>query len=319
MIEFLKTYCNITVVIAIVVPVCTVIYFILQNKFKVKEERLNSIINNIQRKINKDGFLDLSKIIFSLKNNQEAPSNGKYFINDKFYASEDNYWQYKYSNPLEKLFLLKNIEYPEFFQNINFDSPIHLWIGKLEYTITDKEILNKINESCENSSFKIEDNNGYIFNSDRIIFKPIIELSRYKLSDLSIRLRTIDDLSSDKFIEISSYDKLKCDELLGISLKKEIDIYYKDEIDPNTTRNFLRATKNENVIHAEFCTTFHKIEIDNIIRTEFYNWLEIIIICTNTYIYTLKIESPSLEPSKREIQFTNINKWFADFGVVIDD
>jgi len=287
--------------------------YLESNKYETTINEYQSTIASIERRLGGKEVIDISKLLV-LKDKSNAPLNSIYSFTDHFFSTNDKYWDYKYTSPVELVYILNNQETPEIYQNNPIDFPIHIWLGQEKFLFTgdDGEKFN-LNEdfpriiSSDTSAF-------VVYPIAQTVFKSSIVLQKFDKKNSSHRLRRKDNIDS-VYYQID-FDEITSDELMGRFLNNELSNFYNNIPVSFCDKEVLAVQKTDNVMYGQFLTTFRNMELNNKKYQSFYQWTEIIIINTENYLYTLKIDSPSTEPRKDGGSFRKVTEWFNNFGVL---
>jgi hypothetical protein len=284
-----------------------------KSNYETTINKYESVISTIERRLGGKESIDVSKLISKSINNQ-TNENLKFFPKDNFYATKDKYWTYKYSSPIELNYIKNGENPPPEIKDNPIDLPIHIWIGGKKYLVTESEV-NPYNTEQPIEGLNLSpDNKNFFYSLNQHVFQTIIVLQKWDKSNNSMKMRLKENLDSVAYsINFNEFPEA---ELMGRFLRTEIDHFYKSMPVGYVNKEILSVQKTNEILYSQFLTTYQDIEIDKLKRNKFYVYTEFIIINSNNDLYTLKIETPSLEPRKIGESFQKITEWYAAFGIV---
>ena len=290
----------------------------LQDRLDAKVEEYKNDFSLIGRRYNSVFFIDIGKIEINKDSLNKIGLSSTYHARGNFYSANSSYWVYKYTSPIE-LMLIQNYELvPKSFVNNPVDFPIHAWLGKEKYLVTDKNWRKPDRPELDTTnSYFAEIGSGdtvAIFHSDPMLFQTKITLSSLKRTKNSFTIRDYDNFKTNRYsIDFSDVSK---DEILGHYLSTYLKNYFLNNIPvKNVSRRVLSIIKEKDIIYSSFLTEYDSLEINHVRLDKFFLWKEHIIYCDDKSIYMIEMEIPSDQPIKRGKQFEQVNLWFKDFGI----
>ncbi len=315
-----------TTIFGLVISTVTITYLVVtffdEVKYKNELDSYKNTLSSIERRLGGNETIDVSKLVSITMNNQ-LNENSKFFPEDNFFASTNNYWKYKYTNPIELIFIQNGVPAPKEVIDNPMDMPIHIWSGGDEYKIThlcdcpfdstfqmNPNGLNLINGKDENN----EEGQAIVYSLNQKVFKPFIILQKWIKNNNSEKVRSTKNV--DSIYYSINFDKIPKSELLGRFLYMEIGKYFDGLSAEFVNKEILSVQKINDIIYSQFLTTYNNIEINDKKQDKFYVYSEYIIINTANNVYTLSIQTPSLEPKKNSNSFRKITEWIAEFGII---
>ena len=205
----------------------------LQDRFDSKAEEYKDNFAALGRRYNSVSSIDVCQIKINKDSVSKISSTSIYKANDNFYSTSNAYWNYKYTSPIE-LMLIANHEFvPKNFINNPVDFPVHAWLGKETYLVTDKKWNRPDRPELDTTSAMFAEigqgDTVAIFHDDRLLFQPIITLLSLKRSKNSFMVRGYEDFKTRKYsIDFSDISK---DELLGHYLSSYLKGYFLKQCD----------------------------------------------------------------------------------------
>jgi hypothetical protein len=289
----------------------------LQDRFDYKIEKYKDDFASIGRRYTSSTFIDIGRIKVDKDSIASINANGIYHAKDNFYSSRNEYWLYKYTSPIEITLIKNGMPVPDAVRNNPVDLPIHVWLGKETYLVTDKrwDRLDRPELDTTSAISAEVDDTVILFHSDPKLFQPTIILSCLQRSKNSFSIRDYYNLKSKKYsIDFTDISK---DEILGQYLAKYMrDLYLKNIPVNSISRKVLSIRKENDILYSSFLVEYDSLEVNKVKYDKFFVWKEFIIYCTDSKVYTIEIELPSEQPRRRGEGFEQVNLWFKDFGIV---
>ena len=301
------------IIIATISVTYTVIAYFENSKNEIAINGYKNTISSIERRLGGKESIDISKLI-SLASNSQLTSKSNFFPKDNFFATKDKYWNYKYTSPIELIFMKNGESVPKELIDNPIDLPIHIWSGGEKFVITELGEYPFKNEEPTEGLKILPNQQGVIYSLDQQVFNTLIVLQKWDKSENSTKRRSIEHVDSVSYS--INFDEIPKSELMGRFLDFEIHKFYESLPVEYLNKEILSVQKTDDVLYSQFLTTYQNIEINTIHRDKFYVYTEFIVINSNNDLYTLRIESPSLEPRKIGVSFQKITEWFAEFGIV---
>ncbi len=289
----------------------------LQDRFDSKIEKYRDDFASIGRRYSSSSFIEIGQINLDKDSIAKVSAASIYHANDNFYSTKNEYWLYKYTSPIEMTLIKNGLQVPNAIRNNPVDLPIHVWLGKETYLVTDKKWDRPDRPELDTTSAisaEIGDT-VILFHSDPKLFQPTIILSCLQRSKNSFAIRNYYDLKSKKYsIDFTDISK---DEILGQYLSNYMrDLYLKNIPVKSISRKVLSIRKENDILYSSFLVEYDSLEVNNVKRDKFFIWKEFIVYCTDSKVYTIDIELPSEQPRRRGEGFEQVTLWFKDFGIV---
>lgn len=306
-----------TVILGIIITTIgvtyTVVTYLENSKNEIAINGYKNTISSIERRLGGKESIDISKLI-SLASNSQLTSKSIFFPKDNFFATKDDYWTYKYTNLGELICIKNGVLPPKELVNNPMDMPLHIWFGGEKFNVTELGEYPFKGEIPSGGLKVLPDNQGVVYSLDQVIFNTLIVLQKWDKNGNSIKQRKLEHVDSVTYA-INFYEIPKS-ELMGRFLYFEIKNFYEGLPVDYISKEVLSVQKVDDILYSQFLTTYQDIEINKKKRDKFYLYTEFILINSNDNLYSLRIESPSLEPRKIGVSFQKITEWFAEFGIV---
>ena len=291
----------------------TVVIYFENSKNEATINGYKTTISSIERRIGGKESIDISKLI-TLTSNNQLTTNSQFYPKDNFFATKDTYWTYKYTNPGELICIKNGVLPPKELVNNPMDMPLHIWYGGEKFNITELGEY-PFKEEIPSGGLKVlPDNQGVVYSLNQVFFNSLIVLQKWDKNGNSIKQRKLEHVDSVTYA-INFYEIPKS-ELMGRFLYFEIKNFYESLPVDYISKEILSVQKTDDILYSQFLTTFQDIEINNKKREKFYLYTEFILINSNDNLYSIRIETPSLEPRKIGVSFQKVTEWFAEFGIV---
>jgi|GEM_PF-3087060 len=316
---------TIAVIIASAISIFTAGYSVSsvlnENKYESKIQDYQTIIASINRRAGGNKIIDISRLkIHKDSTNFKKTGLNKFFANDNFYATNDNYWLHKLTNPIEISYIKNGKIAPAELRDNPVDMPIHAWISKEEFKITQANWQRKVEpyslwSEVDREKLSKDKPEPIIYPTDQIIFNPTIILHRWQRNKNHFAVK---DSLLDSTEQKVGFEELPQNELIGKFLTDDMQKYFYDFPSMDVKREILSVQKNGNTLYTSYLTTYNNIEINNVKQESFFVWREFIVICTDKDIYEIDIQTPSLEPIKNGHAFEKVTEWYNSFGIITD-